>query len=468
MSSGTAEVSLHRASIAVLPFRNLGAEPDHEYFADGLAEELITALTKIDRLRVAARASSFTFKGRDADLREIGGRLKVETVLSGTVRWSGQRLRVSCRLMNVADGHQLWSERYDREMSDVFAVQDDITRSIVEKLKVAWVDKLEPVRRYTDNRDSYLHYLKGRFYWSKRYEGGLIKARDEFQAAIVEDGDNALAYSGMADVFAFLGLYSLMPPRAAFAKAKEAADRALAVDDTLPEGHTSLGLIAMSADWNWRRAEVEFMRAADIDKRQSMAHLYYAWLLALMDRRTEALIAIKRAQDADPLAPLINSGAGWMYFLMRDYDQAIAECQKCVEVDSNFLVGLYVMAMAYTQKRQYDEAAPLIVQATELSNRAPFYLGLLGQIYAETGRLAEADAILAELDAKSKTGYVPPHCYVYIYASLGDKDRAFAWQDKACEDGAPPFYFFSPAIASLHDDPRHKAHIARMLSKDGC
>ena len=468
MSSGTAEVSLHRASIAVLPFRNLGAEPDHEYFADGLAEELINALTKIERLRVAARASSFTFKGRDADLREIGTRLKVETVLSGTVRWSGQRLRASCRLMNVADGHQLWSERYDREMSDVFAVQDDITRSIVEKLKVAWVDKLEPVRRYTDNRDSYLHYLKGRFYWSKRYEGGLIKARDEFQAAIAEDGDNALAYSGMADVFAFLGLYSLMPPRAAFAKAKEAADRALAVDDTLPEGHTSLGLIAMSADWNWRRAEVEFMRAADLDKRQAMAHLYYAWLLALIDRRTEALIAIKRAQDADPLSPLINSGAGWMHFLMRDYDQAIAECQRCVEVDANFLVGLYVMAMAYTQKRQYDEAEPLIVRATELSNRAPFYLGLLGQIYADTGRKAEADAILAELDARSKTGYVPPHCYVYIYASLGDKDRAFAWQDKACDDGAPPFYFFSPAIASLHDDPRHKAHIRRMLSTDGC
>jgi len=259
-----------------------------------------------------------------------------------------------------------------------------------------------------------------------------------------------------------------MPPRAAFAKAKEAADRALAVDETLPEGHTSLGLIALGADWNWHRAEVEFMRAVDLDKTQGMAHLYYSWLLALADRRMEALIAIKRAQDVDPLAPLTNSGAGWMHFLMRDYDQAIAECEKCMEVDANFLVGLYVMAMSYAQKRDYEQATPLILRATELSNRAPFYLGLLGQIYAETGRTADVNAILAELDERSKTSYVPPHCYVYIHTSLGDKDRAFEWQDKACDDGAPPFYFFSPAIRTLHDDPRHKAHIQRMMSKESC
>jgi tetratricopeptide (TPR) repeat protein len=332
---------------------------------------------------------------------------------------------------------------------------------------VAWVDKLQPTRRYTDNRESYLHYLKGRFYWSKRYEGGLKKAKDEFQAAIDEDSQNALAYSGMADVFAFLGLYSLMPPRAAFAKAKEAADRALAVDETLPEGHTSLGLIALSANWDWRLAEAEFMRAIDLDKTQALAHLYYAWLLALAERRTEAIIAIKRAQDADPLSPLVNSGAGWMYFLLRDYDKAISECQKCVEVDPNFLVGLYVMSMAYAQKRQYDDAMPLIMRATELSDRAPFYLGLLGQIYAETGRMAEADDVLRELDRRSTTSYVPPHCYVYIHASRGDKDQAFHWQEKACDDGAPPFYFLSPAIGSLHDDPRHKAHLDRMQAQAG-
>lgn len=466
--TGMADAALSRASIAVLPFRNLGTEPDSEYFTDGLAEELITALTKIERLRVAARASTFTFKGRKAELREIGARLKVETVLDGSVRRSGNRLRLSCRLTNVADGYQIWSERYDREMADVFTLQDDMTRSIVDTLKVAWVDKLQPVRRYTDNRESYHHCLKGRFYWSKRYEGGLKKAMDEFQAAIEADDQNAVAYSGKADVFAFLGLYSLMPPRAAFAKAKEAADKALAIDDTLPEAHTSLGLIALSAKWDWQLAEAEFMRAIDLDKTAALAHVYYAWLLALADRRIEAVIAIKRAQDADPLSTLVNSGAGWMYFLLREYDKAIAECQKCVEVDPNFLVGLYVMAMAYTQKHQYEDAMPLIVRATELSGRAPFYLGLLGQIYAETGRAADVDAVLAELDRIASVSYVPPHCYVYIYASRGDKDRAFAWQEKACADGAPPFYFMSPAIGGLHDDPRHKAHLAQMPDLARC
>jgi TolB-like protein/Tfp pilus assembly protein PilF len=465
MVVSASDTSLRRASIAVLPFRNVGSQPDNEYFADGLAEELITALTKIERLRVAARASAFTFKGRAVELREIGARLRVDTVLDGSVRRAGNRLRVACRLTNVADGYQIWSERYDREMADVFALQDEMTRSIVDKLKVAWVDKLPPIRRYTDDSESYLHYLRGRFYWSKRYEGGLKTAKQEFESALEKDRQNALAYSGLADVFAFLGLYSIMPPRAAFAKAKENADTALAVDDTLPEAHTSLGLIALSAKWDWRVAEGAFMRAIELDKRQALAHLYYAWLLALRERRTEAVIAIKRAQDADPLAPLVNSGAGWMYFLMREFDLAIAECQKCMEVDPNFLVGLYVMAMAYAQKGEYDAAMPLITRATALSNRGPFYLGLLGQIYAETGKMDDADQILNELDRRSAAGeYVPPHCYVYIHASRRDTDRAFEWQERACEDGAPPFYFFSPAIGSLHGDPRHKAHLARMQS----
>jgi serine/threonine-protein kinase len=468
MVTGSPEGSRPRASIAVLPFRILGTEADLEYFADGLAEDLITALAKIDRLKVAARASAFTFKGRNIELREIGARLKVDTVLYGTVRRAGNRLRVVCRLTSVADGYQIWSETYDREVADDFTLQDEIAKSIVEKLKIEWVARLQSARRYTDNRESYHHCLRGRFYWSKRYEGGLKRALEEFQAAIGHDSQNALAYSGLADVFAFLGLYSLMPPRAAFEKAKAAADTALAIDETLPEVHTSLGLIALSAEWNWPRAEAAFMRAIELDRAQALAHLYYAWLLALSDRRTEASIAIKRAQDVDPLSPLVNSGAGWMYFLMRDYDRAITECQKCVEVDPNFLVGLYVMAMAFTRQHRYDEALSLITHVTELSGRAPFYLGLLGQVCAETGRESEVNAVLAELDARSQTSYVPPHCYVYIHASRGDKDQALQWQEKACADGAPPFYFMSPAIESLHDDPRHQAHLARMRGTTTC
>lgn len=480
LASGQAAMAVHasdwpppRASIAVLPFRNLDPDADNDYFADGLAEELIVALTQIDGLKVGARASAFTFRAGKDEVREIGAQLKVETVLYGTIRRSGNRIRVACRLTNVADGFQIWSERYDREMTEmaeIFALQDEITRSIVDQLKIAWVDRIKPMRRYTDNRDSYLCYLKGRFHWAKRYAGGLQKALIEFQTAIVGDparkivGDpqNALAYAGQADVFAFLGLYSIIQPNDAFAKAAKAAAIALSIDERLPEVHTSLGLIALSK-WDWRLAEKEFRRATELDKGQALAHMYNAWLLALRNRPREALIEIDRAQRADLLAPLVNSGAGWMYFLMRQYGRAIEECKKSEEREPEFLVAQYVMAMAYLRLGDYEKALPLILRATELSNRGPFYLGLLGQVYAETGRHAEVDQILSELDARRAANtYVPPHCYVYIYASLGDKDKAFAWQDKACEDGAPPFYFMSPAIESLHDDPRHQAHLTRM------
>src|SRR5262249_1253371 len=241
--------------------------------------------------------------------------------------------------------------------------------------------------------------------------GGLLKAMEEFQAAIDRDSQNALAYSGQADVFAFLGLYSLMPPRVALEKATKAAATARTIDERLPEVHTSLGLIAL-ASWNWRAAEAEFLRATELDKGQALAHMYYAWLLALRNRPQEARLAIDRAQRADLLAPLVNSGAGWMHFLMREYDRAIEECRKCEEREPDFLVGLYVMAMAYMRLANYERATALITRATELSARAPFYLGLLGQVYAETGRQREVQAILDELDARrAANAYVPPHCY---------------------------------------------------------
>jgi eukaryotic-like serine/threonine-protein kinase len=462
MSAPSAAAWRARASIAVLPFRNLSAEPDFEYFAEGLSEELIIALAKIDRVRVAAKASAFTFKARPDDVREIGDRLNVETVLSGTIQRSRSRIRVSCRLTSVADGSPIWSDRFDRETADVFALQDDIAGAIVDALRVTWVDRQASAHRHTENRESYHHYLRGRFYWGKRYEGGLKTAMEEFQSAIKGDPEYALAYAGMADAYAFLGLYSLMPPKLAFDKARVAAEQALALDAEVPQAHTSLGLVAMSADWHWPRAEAAFLRAVEIDRGQALAHLYYGWLLALTQRRTEAYAAIRKAQDADPLSPLVTSGSGWMHFLMRDYDQAVTECQKCVEVDPSFLVGLYVMAMAYGRMGRHAEALPLISRAAELSGRAPFYLALLGQVHAETGGHDQARAIIAELEARAATSYVAPHCFVYIHASLGDKDRAFEWQERACTDGAPPFYFLSPAIASLFDDPRHAAHLARM------
>lgn len=455
--------STARASIAVLPFRNVGLAPDQEYFTDGLAEELITALTKIEGLRVAARTSTFTFKGRDVDVREIGERLRVDAVLEGSVRRAGNRLRVTCELVNAAQGYEIWSELYDREMADLFVLQDEITRAIVDKLKVALVDDLKAARRYTESRKAYHHYLKGRFYWSKRYEGGLKTAMEEFEQAILEDEGYALAYSGLADTLVFRGLYSIDPPRQAFAKAKEQVEKALAIDDALPEAHTSLGLIELSARWDWTAAEREFMRAIELDKNQPLAHLYYSWLLVMADRRWEAGVEVKRAQDLDPLSPLVNSGAGWMYYMSHDYDQAIVECQKCLEVDPNFLVGLYVMSMAHMEKGLFEEAIAYIERATAISGRAPFYLGLQGHVFAKAGKIIELQEVLAELDRISQTKrYLPPHSYVYIYCGLGSSDRALEWQEKACDDGAPPFYYLTPAVECLKHDPRHQSQMRRM------
>jgi len=207
----------------------------------------------------------------------------------------------------------------------------------------------------------------------------------------------------------------------------------------------------------------EFLCSLELGKNQPLTHMYYAWLLAMAGRKWEAGVQAKRAQDLDPLSPLINSGAGWAQFMNKDFSQAVDECQRCLDVDPDFLVGLYVMALCYTRMGMRSEAAPLIEKAVRLSGRAPFYLGLVGLIYAQTGDTARAIETLAELDQMAQTGrYVPPHCYVYIYAGLRDFDRAFEWQAKACEDGAPPFYFLSPAIDMLHDDWRHKAHLQRM------
>jgi serine/threonine-protein kinase len=453
---------LSRTSIAVLPFRNSG-DAEIEYFCDGLAEELITALTKIAGVKVAARTSAFMFKGRDTDVSKIGERLKVATVLTGRVRRSGNHLRVACRLLRTEDGSEVWSEVYDREMADVFLLEEEMTRAIVDKLKGSLAGPQGLSRRHTENRTAYHHYLKGRFYWSKRYAGGLKASMSEFTRAIAEDNHYALAFAGLADALVFLGLYSIERPREVFAHAETQVQHALALDDRLPEAHTSLALIHWTAHWDWTAAEREFLKAIELDPTQPLAHVYYSWMLVSSGRLWEAGVEIKRAQDLDPLSPLVTAGGASMYFHARDFDQTIAEAQKCLEIDPTFLVGLYLLAMAYAGKGLFAEALPLIDRATELSGRAPFYLGLQGLLYAEMRQTAHVERVIEELDRMRSQGrYVPPHCYVYIYAGLRDFDRAFEWQERACEDGAPPFYFLSPSIDCLRDDPRHAAHMARM------
>ena len=452
-------------SIAVLPFENLGPDRDIEYFCSGLAEELLTGLGKVEGLRVASRTSSLAGRPADnTDIRSICQRLGVDTVLEGTVRKAGDRLRITAQLVSALDGCHLWSEGYDRRMSDVFDVQDEIAQSVVDRLKLR-LNELTPqplIKRYTDNPRAYHLYLRGRFFWARRYQGGLGIALQEFAKAIEEDAGYALAHAGLADANAFLGFYLLRHPRRAFAEARAAAERALAIDADLPEAHTSLALVKLGDDWDWPGAEQAFRRSIDLDPTQALPRIYLSWLMVLEGDIAGGIAEARKAQETEPLSPLVNSGIGHAFFLARRYDEAVAECLKAFEVDPSSIVATYVMGACRAQQSRLPEAIELMERAVAMSDRAPFYLALLGNLHARAGARDKALAILDELNQMASQRYVPPHSQAFIYAGLGDLDRAFEWQAKAFADGASPFTYLSPVIENMHADPRHLAEMRRM------
>jgi serine/threonine-protein kinase len=451
-------------SVAVLPFENLGPDQDLEYFCNGLAEELLTGLGKVPGLRVASRTSSYHVTRTETDIKNICRLLDVDAVLEGTVRKAGDRVRISAQLVSAEDGCHLWSEGYDRGTADVFAVQDEIARSVVDRLKITLSEfpRQSLIRQHTQNPRAYQCYLKGRFYWTRRYHGGLQAALEQFQKAIEEDAGYALAYAGLADAYTFMGIYSVQRPRTAFASASAAVERALAIDPELAEAHTSLASIRLHNDWNWPEAELEFRRALELDPMQTMPRIYRSWLMVLQGDHAGAAMEARRAQEIEPLSPLVNAGAAHALFLARRYDQAIAECEKSLEVDPNFIFAIHVMGMCRAQQSRLIEAIEIGERTVSMSARAPFYLGVLGHYHARNGATDKVHDILEELAGLAGSRYVPPHCQAYIYAGANDLDQAFAWQAKAYDDGASPFYYFSPLIENLHVDPRHRADLRRM------
>jgi len=451
-------------AVAVLPFESLGPDKDFEYFCNGLAEELLTGLGKVPGLRVASRTSSYHVTRSETDIRNICRLLDVDAVLEGTVRKAGDRVRISAQLVSAEDGCHLWSEGYDRSTADVFAVQDEIARSVADRLKVTLSDfpRHPLIRQHTQNPRAYQCYLKGRFYWTRRFHGGLKAALEQFQKAIEEDAGYAMAYAGLADAYSFMGIYSVQRPRTAFASASSAVERALAIDPDLAEAHTSLASIRLHNDWNWPEAAREFRRAVDLDPMQTLPRLYHSWLMVLQGDSAGAVMEARRAQEIEPLSPLVNAGVAHTLFLARRYDEAVAECEKSLEVDSNFILAIHLMGMCRALQSRLTEAIEIGERTVLMSGRGPFYLGVLGHYHARNGASDKAHDILEELADLAGTRYVPPHCQVYIYAGADDLDRAFEWQARACEDGASPFYYFSPLIENLHADPRHSAELRRM------
>jgi serine/threonine protein kinase/tetratricopeptide (TPR) repeat protein len=450
-------------SMAVLPFENLGPDQDLEYFCTGLAEELLTGLAKVEGLRVASRTSSSHVKQRETDIRRICRLLDVDAVLEGTVRKAGERLRITAQLVSANDGCHLWSEGYDRSVADVFAVQDEIAQSVVDRLKIslAQFPRRQLIRQHTQNPRAYQFYLKGRFFWTRRFHGGFQAALEHFQKAIEEDAAYALAYAGLADAYSFMATYAVQKPRIAFAHALAAAERALALDPDLAEAHTSVAWIRLG-DWNWPEAEREFRRALELDPTQALSRIYHSWLMVLQGDIAGAMIEARKAQEIEPLSPLVNAGTGHTLFLARRYDEAIAECEKSLEVDPNFILGIHVIGMCRALQSRLTDAIEIGERTVSMSGRAPFYVAVLGHYYARSGATEKVREIIEELERVSSTRYVGPHSFAYIYAGTNDLDRAFEWQAKAYEDGASPFFYFAPLIDNLQADPRHAAELRRV------
>jgi TolB-like protein/tetratricopeptide (TPR) repeat protein len=424
------------ASIAVMPFLDMSPRKDQEYFCDGMAEELINSLTHIKDLRVVARTSAFSFKNKNLDVRDIGRKLNVDTVLEGSVRKAGDRLRITTQLIDVFEGYHLWSEKYDLVMDDVFAIQDEITLSIVDKLRVKLLgtEKEAILKRYTENLEAYNFYLKGRFFTDKMTADGLHKAIDYFEQAIKQDSQYALAYTGLADSYGLLGFYDYMHPKEALTKARMAASKALEIDPELAEAHTSRGFVRLFYDWDWQAAEEDFKRAFELNPNYTPAHTWYAFYHAATGSLDKAIREDKRALELDPLSITANVIMGTLLLRANQFEQARASFSKALEMDPNLVKTHGIFGQTLILESKYDEGIAKHEKAVSLSNRHPWNLAGLGWAYARAGKKKEALEVIAELKSRKKTEYIRPYYLAKIYAGMDEKEEVFFWLDQAFEE----------------------------------
>jgi serine/threonine protein kinase/tetratricopeptide (TPR) repeat protein len=456
-----------KPSIAVLPFVDMSPDGDQEYFCDGIAEEITSALTKLEGLRVVARTSAFSFKGKNVSIPDIGMRLGVETLLEGSVRKAGNRLRIAVQLTNAADGYDLWSEQYDREFEDIFAIQDEIRLAIVDQMKVTLLheDRAALVKRYTVDPEAYSLYLKGRFFWSKRTEDGYRKALDYFKQAIDQDPAYALAYVGIADCYDLLGWYDYLAPEKAFPKARAAAHKAMEMDERLAEAHATAGWICANYDWSWSCAETNYNRALELNPGYATAHQWYAEYLSYMGRHEEAIRHAEQAVQLDPLSIIINCDLGQVLYYAREYDRAIEQLGRTLEMEAGFSITHYFLAFAYLQRRNHTEALQSAQRALDLSGgEGPLNVAQLGLVHAFAGHVDDARAALQQLSELSTKRYVSPFSVALVHMGLGRIDEAFDWLNKAYDarDHWLETLKVHPVLDTLRVDPQYEELLARM------
>jgi serine/threonine-protein kinase len=424
------------ASIAVLPFADLSTGRDQQYLCDGIAEELIHALAAISGLRVAARTSAFSFRARDMDVRRIGAALGVATVLEGSVRRDEGRIRVTAQLVEVESGYRLWAGQYDRQMGDVFALQDEITREIANKLELKLVGhRGRPfVRQHPESVEAYNLYLMGRYQWNRRTEDGFRRGIEHFQEAVSEDPSYARAFAGLADCYTQLGDYGYLPPAEARAGAKAAALEALAIDPALAEARASLAYLTLLYDWDWPAAEREFLRALELNPGYATAHQLYAEFLTATGRMEEAVAEARRAHELDPLSLIVNTVLAWVHYRARELDQAAEQCRRTVDLDPNFAVAHHLMGWIHLQGGRHGEAVRAARRSVELSGRSSLMTASLGHALAVSGEPDEARKLLEELMRRKRRGYVPPYDIALVHAGLGEAREALEWLNEAHEE----------------------------------
>jgi eukaryotic-like serine/threonine-protein kinase len=435
-AEGSVDKPSSNPSIAVLPFTNLSGDPADEYFSDGISEEIINVLSKLERLRVAARTSSFSFKGRAVEISEIARKLGVAAVLEGSVRKAGNRIRITAQLINVANGFQLWSERYDREMEDIFAVQDEIARSIADRLKVTLkADQQHSlVQAGTDNLEAYQLYLKGRGLLYQRGRG-LPLALDCFQRAVALDAEYALAWAGLADAYNPLAWYGFIRPQVSLPQAKEAAARAVALGPSLAEAHNALAFANTLCDWDWSSAEREFLRALELNPRYVQARDWYGvWYLQAVGGRFEEGIAhAKQAVECDPLSGYATANLALAYAFAGRSTQGLAIAQRAVDLDPESILAHLVLAYTLYFQGQLEESAAIGEAALGMSGRHPVFMTLLALAYADWGKPAEAKAVHTELSARAAREYVSPILLATSATAVGEWDNAIRYAREAYE-----------------------------------
>lgn len=443
-------------SMAVLPFKPLVANDRDEYLEMGMVDVLITKLSNIRQLKVRSISTVRKYADLQQDPVAAGRELQVEAVLDGSIQRVGDRVRVTVRLLNVQDGTSLWADKFDEPFTNIFALQDSISERVAAELplNLSREEKARLSRHYTENTEAFQLYLKGRYFWNKRTAEGLKKAIEYFNQAIAIDPRYAQAYAGLADSYLLIGGYGLISQEETIPKAKAAAEKALEIDDTLAEAHTSLGLIYQNYEWNWAECEKEYRRAIELNPNYATAHHWYGEHLALMGRFDEGIAEIQRAQEIDPLSLIINTDLGASFSRARQYDQAIEQLRKTLEMDPNFERAYAFLAYAYAQKGMCQEAVAAAQKRRQLNPGADSLAGL-GQIYATCGKRGEAENIIAKLKKLSKHQYVSPLGFTVIYTALGEKDQAFAWLEKSCAEREVGVNLKTdPIFDPLRSDPR--------------